>query len=81
MLLRKTIVCVNRVLLIHHQRWSPFPAGEGTDKSKFEQTIEKGVYFIFCNKIPIKTCNFAQKMLSYIKVTANGAKLPDGGRK
>ena len=36
MLLRKTIVCVNRVLLIHHQRWSPFPAGEGKDKSKFD---------------------------------------------
>ena len=36
MLLRKTIVCINRVLLIHHQRWSPFPAGEGTDKPKFE---------------------------------------------
>ena len=26
---RKTIVCTDFVPLIHHQRWSPFPSGEG----------------------------------------------------
>ena len=32
--LRKTIVCLKSVLLIHH-KWSPFPSGEGIDKSQF----------------------------------------------
>ena len=32
---RKTIICTNRVLLIHRKR-SPFHAGEGIDKSKFK---------------------------------------------
>ena len=73
--LRKTIVFTNRVLLIHRKR-SPFPAGEGIDKSQFSAlTIQ-----IKCDTINHKIIkNKEEKMNFYDTIAALSSPVGKGG--